>query len=364
MLTQNQLQVIGNLSYNNREREDNIKSYVTLGHYFNYNIAICLANTYCIKGKPSLNSDAMAGYARRYVDSKGREVLESMKVLHSDEKYCTMQIVRADERRRAVKRADQLNKPLYLALQQTNDPATIKMLLDAIMSNNNQASQAGIHTHTFTWEHAIQRKLSTQRAWLTMPKNMLQKRCQSALLREALPDIIGVTYTPDELAEMMIEDEDERDEIVFASVFQERVPDQPTQQPPAPQPTQQPTQQLPAPQPTQPNPYPRQFESTKTTAAEILMNIDNVEDDVINALAQETKVYLFDVQLNDEAKEHVKQACTKLKHKAFQCTIDEARKTANSELGLDPVTYDKVREYIVFGDPTSWKLHDEIIKMR
>ena len=242
------------------------------------------------------------------------------------------------------------------------------MLDDMLTVKENQfLNQWKFYTHTFTWEHAIKRGLSKQRAWLTMPKNMLQKRCQSAILREALPDIIGVTYTPDELAEMMIEDEDERDEIVFASVFQERVPTQlpapqQTQLSQLPEPKQQPTQQ-PIQQPA-PNPYPRQFESTKTTAAEILMNIDDTEDDVINALAQETKVYLFDVQLNDEAKEHVKQACAKLKHKAFQCTIDEARKTSNSELGLDPVTYDRVREYIVFGDPTSWKLHHELTSMR
>ena len=356
MLSDTQLKLIGNLSYNNRQREDNIKSFVTLGHYFNYNIAICLANTYCIKGKPSLNSDAMAGYARRYVDGQGRPVLESMHVVHSDHLSCTMVFVRADERRAAVKRAEQLNKPLYMALQQTNDPATIKMILDAITANNEHANKAGIHTHTFTWEDAKKRGLATQSAWIRMPKNMLQKRCQSAGLRETLPDIIGVTYTPDELAEVMIDDPDERDAIVYASVFQEQAPKD------LPAPSRQPQPKTaPPPIPTKPNPFPRKFESTKSTAGEILVELDKMDEAKINQLAQEIKVYLFDVQLHQDAKEHVSQSCNKLKHKAFQCTIDIARKSLKYDASLSIL--DQVKEYIVFGDANDWALHDQLFQM-
>jgi hypothetical protein len=356
MLSNTQLQIIGNLSYNNRQREDNIKSFVTLGHYFNYNIAICLANTYCIKGKPSLNSDAMAGYARRYVDSQGRVVLESMNILHSDHLSCTMVFVRADERRAAVKRAEQLNQPLYMALQQTNDPTTTKMLLDAITANNEHANKAGVHTHTFTWEDAKKRGLDKQSAWIRMPKNMLQKRCQSAGLRETLPDIIGVTYTPDELAEVMIDDADERDAIVYASVFQEQAPKE------LPAPSHQPQPKTaPPPIPAKPNPYPRQFESTKTTADEILLDLDKMDEDKINEVAQEIKVYLFDVQLHQDAREHVTQSCNRLKHKAFQCTIDIARKAMRQDANMSVL--DQVKEYIVFGDPTDWSLHDQIFQM-
>ena len=308
MLNQNQLQTIQNLSRNQRDCEDNIKAYLTYGHNFQYNIAVTLANTYVIQGKPSLNGTAMLGVVRQHHDCGYVRVIE-----WTDE-YCTMGTRRRSE-------------------------------MDFDIPE---------HTFTFTKKDAADRGLLSQRAWKTMCKFMLKMRCTSLLCRSVYPDVIGQAYSPDELAENMIKDESERDAIVFASTEGTRPP----KELPAPQPTQQPTQQ-PA-----PNPYPRQFESTKTTAAEILMNLDNTDDDVISALAQETKVYLFDVQLNDQAKEHVKQACTKLKQKAFQCTIDEARKTANSTLGLDPVTYDKVREYIVFGDPTSWKLHDEIKSMR
>ena len=50
------------------------------------------------------------------------------------------------------------------------------------------------------------------------------KRCLTALLRVAYPEIIGQSYSPDELAESMIQDENLRDEIVFASATGERVP--------------------------------------------------------------------------------------------------------------------------------------------
>ena len=357
MLNQNQLQLISNLSYNDRKKEDNIKSFVTLGHYFNYNIAICLANTYCIKGKPSLNSDAMAGYARRYVDSQGRIVLESMKVLHSDNQSCTMEFIRADERRAAVKRAEQLNQPLYMALQQTNDPTTIKMILDAIKANNDQANKAGIHIHTFTWEDAKRRGLDKQSAWVRMPKNMLQKRCQSAGLRETVPDIIGVTYTPDELAEALIEDADERDAIVYASVFQEQVPK--SMPPQAMQPVVE--QKKIEHEKKEPNPFPREFHTTKSTASEILLKIDELDEVTINKLADEMKVYLLGVQLNEDAKQHVRMCCNKLQHKAFQCTVDLAIKALRHDAPM--TTFDEIKEHIVFGDPTSWKLYDILFTM-
>jgi len=317
MLSQEQLQTIQNLSRNQRDCDDNIKAYLTYSHLFERNIAVTLAHTYVIQGKPALNADAMAGVVRRYIDKNGIKLCAYIRIVEWTDEICTI----------ATRRRDEMDFDI---------PE---------------------HTFTFSVKDAKDRGLLGQRAWKTMRRFMLHKRCLTLLLRAVYPDIIGQAYSPDELAENMIKDENERDAIVFASAEGTRPPKQ------LPAPKQQPTQQ-PAQKSTAPNPYPRQFESTKTTAAEILMNIDDTDDDVISALAQEVKVYLFDVQLNDQAKEHVKQACTKLKQKAFQCTIDEARKTANSTLGLDPLTYDKVREYIVFGDPTSWKLHDEIKSMR
>ena len=67
-----------------------------------------------------------------------------------------------------------------------------------------------------------------------MPKVMMHKRALTALLRLAFPEIIGTACSPDELAEMMIKDEQERDAIVYASVEAERAPK--PSNPPAPAP--------------------------------------------------------------------------------------------------------------------------------
>ena len=64
MLSNEQLQTIQNLS-TQRDFEDNVKAFLTFGHLFEFNIAVTLAHTYCIQGKPALNADAMAGAVRR-----------------------------------------------------------------------------------------------------------------------------------------------------------------------------------------------------------------------------------------------------------------------------------------------------------
>tara|TARA_Y100001937_G_scaffold125079_2_gene191079 strand:- start:42 stop:968 length:927 start_codon:yes stop_codon:yes gene_type:complete len=306
MLNQNQLQIIQNLSRNPRDCEDNIKAYLTYGHLFENNIAVTLANTYVIQGKPSLNGDAMAGVVRRYVDKNGVKICAYIRVVEWTDELCTIGTRRRDE-------------------MEFDIPE---------------------HTFTFTIKDAKDRGLLTQRAWKTMKKFMLKMRALTLALRSVFPDIIGQAYSADELAENMIKDEKERDAIMFASAEGTRPP-QSQQVETKPQP--------------KPNPFPKQFESTKTTADEILIDLDKLDEDKINEIAQEIKVYLFDVQLHQDAKEHVTQSCNRLKHKAFQCTIDIARKAMRQDASMSVL--DQVKEYIVFGDPTDWSLHDQIFQM-
>ena len=298
MLNQNQLQIIQNLSRNPRDCEDNIKAYLTYGHLFENNIAVTLANTYVIQGKPSLNGDAMAGVVRRYVDKNGVKICAYIRVVEWTDELCTIGTRRRDE-------------------MEFDIPE---------------------HTFTFTIKDAKDRGLLTQRAWKTMKKFMLKMRALTLALRSVFPDIIGQAYSADELAENMIKDEKERDAIMFASAEGTRPP-----------------------QSQQAETKPQQFESTKTTAGEILIELDKMDEDKINEVAQEIKVYLFDVQLHQDAKEHVTQSCNRLKHKAFQCTIDMARKAMKQDGSMSVL--DQVKEYIVFGDPTDWSLHDQIFQM-
>ena len=311
MLSNSQLQIIQNLSRNQRDCDDNIKAFLTYGHLFENNIAVTLANTYVIQGKPALNADAMAGVVRRYRDHDGVKVCAYIRVVEWTDEVCTIGTRRRDE-------------------MEFNIPE---------------------HTFTFSVKDAKDRNLLSQRAWKTMTRFMLHKRCLTALLRAVYPEIIGQAYSADELAENMIKDEKQRDAIIFASAEGTRPP----QAKPEPQPEPQPK-----PQP-KPNPFPRQFEATKSTAGEILVDLDKMDEDKLNEVAQEIKVYLFDVQLNQDAKEHVSQSCNKLKHKAFQCTIDIARKAMRIDANMSVL--DQVKEYIVFGDPTDFTLHDQIFQM-
>ena len=97
MMNQNQLQTIQNLSRNQRDCEDNIKAYLTFGHLFENNVAVTLANTYVIQGKPALNADAMAGVVRRYRDPDGVKVCAYIRIVEWTDDICTIATRRRDE---------------------------------------------------------------------------------------------------------------------------------------------------------------------------------------------------------------------------------------------------------------------------
>ena len=211
MINDQILEVIRNLSKDNRDFDSNVKAFLTFGHLFQNNVAVTLAHTYVISGKPALNADAMAGVVRRYVDQNGVKICAYLRIVELTNESCTI----------ATKRADELEWEFE-------------------------------HSWTFTAEDANDRGLLKQRAWKSMRKNMLHKRCLTALLRVAYPEIIGQSYSPDELAEVMIKDEDKRDEIIFAQVEGDRPPredrqpsrpPQPQRRPPAPKPEPKPEPQ-------------------------------------------------------------------------------------------------------------------------
>ena len=183
MLNQDTINLIENLSKNKNDFDDNVKAFLTFGHLFKDNPAVTLANTYVISGKPALNADAMCGVVRRYTDADGVKICAYIRVIELTEEGCII----------GTKRRDELDFDIE-------------------------------HTWSFTAEDAEKRGLLKQRAWRTMRKSMLHKRCLTALLRAVYPEIIGQSYSPDELAENMITDEKLRDEIMFASAEGTRPP--------------------------------------------------------------------------------------------------------------------------------------------
>ena len=281
MLAQDQLEYLRSISKNQYDFNEKKLAYETYGHHFNYNIAVTNANTYVIKGKPSMNTDAIAGAVKRFIDPNGIKVCGYIRIIKLTEEECILGTRRRDE-------------------------------LDFDIPE---------HTYTFTRKDAEARGLLSQRAWKTMIKTMLHKRCLAALLRAFYSDIIGVTYSPDELAEVLIEDERERDEIVYASAEQSRVPATPA--------TPAPVTPAPA------NPYPRLFQSVEMIASEALHNIDILNAKQIDNLANEIKSYLMGVVFDANPKEFVRTALSKLKIKEYQITVDAIREYTRHDFNLD-----------------------------
>ena len=156
----NKSKTIQNLS-TPRDFEDNVKAFLTFGHLFEGNIAVTLAHTYCIQGKPALNADAMAGAVRRYVGKDGKKVC-AMIWEEIREESVTVFALRRDEL--------ELSKEYNIEIKPKS--------------------------WTYTLEDARLRGTLNQRAWKTMPKVMMHKRALTALLRLAFPEILGTACSP------------------------------------------------------------------------------------------------------------------------------------------------------------------------
>lgn len=241
MLNDNQLQLIQNLS-SDRDFNDNVKSFLTFGHLFEFNVAVTLAHTYCIQGKPALNADAMAGAVRRYVGKDGKKVCAAIWEEIGEESV-TVYALRRDEL--------EMSKEFGFDVKPKS--------------------------WTYTLEDARLRGTLNQRAWKQMPKVMMHKRALTALLRLAFPEIIGTACSPDELAEMMIKDEQERDAIVYASVESERAP-RPSN-PPAPAPKKKTKLETPPPAPVDP-PSPYNLSSPVSNPLRNFLNINTTIEEI------------------------------------------------------------------------------------
>ena len=97
MLHQDTINLIQNLSKSNKDFDDNVKAFLTFGHLFESNVAVTLANTYVISGKPALNADAMAGVVRRYKDHEGVKICAYIRIVELNEDLCTIETRRRDE---------------------------------------------------------------------------------------------------------------------------------------------------------------------------------------------------------------------------------------------------------------------------
>jgi len=149
-------------------------AHATFGHHFNGNMAVTLANSFVLQGKPSLGADAMSGIVR------ASGLCRFMVVSDWSDTVCTMVFARTDE------------------------PEEIR------------------HSFSFTLEMAKKQGL-TGRNWQQMPRQMLRARVLTMGLRAVFPDAVSGIYSPDEIADNMNMSDEERLEISAQSLGEEVV---------------------------------------------------------------------------------------------------------------------------------------------
>ena len=306
MLNEKQDQIIKNLSTSQRDYDDNVKCFMTFGHLFNYNPHACVSQTYCIQGKPALNADAMCGIVRNWIDPA------------TQKKVC------------AFMKADVLT-PEYDDQGNVN-PHSIGVRYTAMRSDELQTAKeygldAPIHTWTFTMFDAQLRGTANKRTWVQMPVVMCGKRAATALCRLVFPDVVGTACSPDELAEMMLKDDDEISRIAYASNG-EQIPNDlkkksSLSRPPAPQPAPQPSFEL------------RDFTNIHTVLKELTDEGIDI-DDAIMALEN----YMPDVLPNDMTEYHFKQVFYPMMFSPFRLILRDQTVTSFDKEGLEDVDVD------------------------
>jgi len=190
-----------------RKAHDYVLLYSAFGHHFNYDMGRTITQGYVLKGKPTLNADAMAGICRK------SGLVRFIRVVEWTHETCTMEMARTDE------------------------PAEIS------------------HFYTFNMGMAQQQGLTRQQNWSRMPMQMLRARCLTMGLRATFPDCCSGIYSVDEIADNTQMSDHERSMITAQSMGEDiNLSSRPQTQRP-PQPSRQPQPQR-APQPT-PAPQPQ-----------------------------------------------------------------------------------------------------------
>lgn len=158
---------------------DCLRLHAAFGAHFGGDMAVTQNNAYMLKGKPSLNADAMAGVVRR------SGLCRYMVITSWDNQHCTYECARTDE------------------------PEAIK------------------HVFTYTMQMANAQGLTRNRNWQQMPQQMLRARALTMMLRAVYPDAVSGMYSPDEIADNMSMNDDERAQISADSLGEElRTPTQ------------------------------------------------------------------------------------------------------------------------------------------
>ena len=195
---------------NQRDALSLIQVFAAFGDHFGGDLGRTWTQGYSLRGKPTLNADAMAGICR----SSG--LVAFIRTVSWDHEHCVMEMARRDE------------------------PMDV------------------MHRFTYTFEMAQAQGLTNNRNWRTMPMQMLRARCLTMGLRAVFPDAVSGIYSADEIADNTNMSDDERAEISAQALGEEiKRPSRAPQAQRAPQPSlppqpSAPVQPQPAPEPSAP----------------------------------------------------------------------------------------------------------------
>ncbi len=145
--------------------------HATYGHHYGGNMGLTMTQAYSLKGKPTLNADAMAGIVRK------SGLCKFIKIESWDDRHCTLSMARVDEDFE--------------------------------------------HSYTYRLEMAEMQGLTRNANWSKMPQQMLRARCLTMGLRATFPEAVSGIYSADEIADNMVMNDDERLEIVAESLGEE-----------------------------------------------------------------------------------------------------------------------------------------------
>lgn len=184
---------------NPQNPQELILLHAAFGHHFGGDMGLTMTQGYVLKGKPTLNADAMAGICRR------SGLCRFIKIVAWDETRCVLETARNDE------------------------PADVT------------------HTFEFNISMAQAQGLTRNRNWSQMPRQMLRARAITLGLRASFPDAVAGIYSADEIADNTDMSDYDRD-VITARALGTDMPSQAPRaqrhsQPPQPQPQSTPPQQ-------------------------------------------------------------------------------------------------------------------------
>jgi len=181
-----------------RNPRDLLKCHAAHGHHFGGDMGKVQTQSYCLKGKPSLSADAMAGICRN------SGLVRYWQIIEWNAQLCRIIFARKDE------------------------PKEIK------------------HEYVYTMEMAAAQGLTRNRNWQTMPLQMLRSRCMTMGLRATYPDAVSGIYSADEIADNTNMSDDERARISAESLGEDlNLKEAPQRQQRQQRPSKAPTKQAP-----------------------------------------------------------------------------------------------------------------------